>query len=305
LFEQALHGVAGLEEKIMSRQKLEELCLRATKCRVCFEQLPLDAPTIDIAQPRWVGPDYWNSSKRIAVVMINPGSGDTRDDPADVSARELLAAFSEGRGTLDAFFDHQAKDMRGWGQHCFLPFYTKNLGLRFEEVAFANIAWCATQGNKYPRQMLSNCFQRHTRMLLQILDPYVILLSGSPAHAFSTEVGFAVPNARIIRMLHFAHRGGYGVSHQEGTRVRELLFGKPSLHLDLVENNTRFKADMRIITVLVSENPKKVGSKSYDRFNLYKTGMTVAEYVAAGGFLGDIRWDVRHGFISVANIFSG
>lgn len=62
------------------------------------------------------------------------------------------------------------------------------------------------------------------------------------------------------------------------------------------------------ITVLVANNPKKPGSASAARFNLYKPGITVAAYKAAVKAAGqpyalaaaDLRWDVRHKFISIA-----
>jgi hypothetical protein len=54
----------------------------------------------------------------------------------------------------------------------------------------------------------------------------------------------------------------------------------------------------RIIEVLVA-NPKREGSQTYARFNLYQTGMTVGEFLAAGGKSVDIAWDEAHGFIKV------
>ena len=58
------------------------------------------------------------------------------------------------------------------------------------------------------------------------------------------------------------------------------------------------KADPRIVTRL-SANPKKVGSKSYDRYALYHVGITVDEFIAKGGLREDITYDVRHGFIEL------
>jgi len=54
-----------------------------------------------------------------------------------------------------------------------------------------------------------------------------------------------------------------------------------------------------IIALLVSENPKRSNSAAWDRFALYRTGMTIAEYVALGSRPGDINYDVKHGLISV------
>ena len=47
------------------------------------------------------------------------------------------------------------------------------------------------------------------------------------------------------------------------------------------------------------KNPKRPGSKSFDRFAVYKDGMTVAEAVKGGVIYADLSWDVGHGFIAV------
>lgn len=65
------------------------------------------------------------------------------------------------------------------------------------------------------------------------------------------------------------------------------------------------EGDERKITVLAERNPKAKGSKSEARFALYKTGMTVGEYVLAVKALGrtrrlairDINWDAEHEYI--------
>jgi len=62
--------------------------------------------------------------------------------------------------------------------------------------------------------------------------------------------------------------------------------------------NKRFRDD-QTIKVLAKENPKKEGSKSYDRFNLYKSDITVKQYVEAGGKRDDLRWDSERGHIQI------
>ena len=56
----------------------------------------------------------------------------------------------------------------------------------------------------------------------------------------------------------------------------------------------------RKITVLSKENPKREGTASWQRFKLYKSGMTVGDFIGKGGTMGDIRWDQKHGFIKVS-----
>lgn len=54
------------------------------------------------------------------------------------------------------------------------------------------------------------------------------------------------------------------------------------------------------ITVEVKENPKREGTASAGRFDIYKNNMTVAKFLELGGTLADIAYDTRRGYISVA-----
>lgn len=55
--------------------------------------------------------------------------------------------------------------------------------------------------------------------------------------------------------------------------------------------------DTAKIKILAAENPKR--GTAAERFALYKNGMTIGDYVAAGGKRADINWDVKMGFIEV------
>ncbi len=47
-------------------------------------------------------------------------------------------------------------------------------------------------------------------------------------------------------------------------------------------------------------NPKRKGSKSFDKFAKYRDGMTVQQATDAGLSAADLSWDKSHGFISIA-----
>lgn len=57
------------------------------------------------------------------------------------------------------------------------------------------------------------------------------------------------------------------------------------------------------LKVIAETNPKREGSASYDRFECYftldKKKATVADAIAAGLTMGDIRYDFIHGSIEV------
>lgn len=54
-----------------------------------------------------------------------------------------------------------------------------------------------------------------------------------------------------------------------------------------------------VISLRVESNPKRKGSKSFDRFAHYKNGMTVEQAIKAGVLFADLKWDSEHGFIAV------
>jgi hypothetical protein len=68
----------------------------------------------------------------------------------------------------------------------------------------------------------------------------------------------------------------------------------------------RWKGDPASIVEVLQNNPKLPGSKSYDRFQRYCTGMTVREYVDACATAPrakdawiDLTWDTNRGFIRI------
>lgn len=58
------------------------------------------------------------------------------------------------------------------------------------------------------------------------------------------------------------------------------------------------------IAVLVP-NPKRPGSASHARFELYSQHTTVAAFLAAGGRRADLAWDLERGFISLSTPIGG
>jgi len=208
----------------MSRipSKFNHLCLQAVKCRHCFGHLGLKAPLIDRAQPRWVGDKYWNANQKVLLLLLNPGSGAGRKDDANLRLRSMLRSYAEGKCELADVFAHQKDDIPNWGRKRFGRFYLEDLGLKLDEVALGNIAWCATDGNVYPRDMMNHCFRHHTAPLIRLLKPDVVILSGSSTHRFASPVREMLPDAEIVETIHYAHRMGKLKQKQEAERIRKL-----------------------------------------------------------------------------------
>ena len=59
-------------------------------------------------------------------------------------------------------------------------------------------------------------------------------------------------------------------------------------------------SDDTVITMLVESNPKRPWGAAYKRFDLYREGMTVGEFLSLGGTRGDLWYDQDHDFIRVS-----
>lgn len=49
----------------------------------------------------------------------------------------------------------------------------------------------------------------------------------------------------------------------------------------------------------IKPNPKRAGTGAAERYNMYREGMQVADYLSSGGMMRDIAWDARQGFIEL------
>jgi hypothetical protein len=59
------------------------------------------------------------------------------------------------------------------------------------------------------------------------------------------------------------------------------------------------RRDPRVISWVRPDNPKKVGTKAHRVFSLYQVGMTVSDFVRAGGTSSSVRYDLEHGNIRI------
>lgn len=106
-----------------------------------------------------------------------------------------------------------------------------------------------------------------------------------------------------------------GVPGPQAQNIIEKLINRPITHLPAVQAppppprhegsrpaavDRRPGAGGRRIEVLCT-NPKRPNSEAAERFDLYRTGMTVGEYIAAGGRQRDITWDAKQGYIRLVD----
>lgn len=63
------------------------------------------------------------------------------------------------------------------------------------------------------------------------------------------------------------------------------------------KGNAVRRSDPRKIVWVSETNPKKPGSSAHRKFSLYRVGMTVSEFIEAGGTTADVKWDTERGFV--------
>lgn len=61
----------------------------------------------------------------------------------------------------------------------------------------------------------------------------------------------------------------------------------------------REQLGQQIISVVAKENPKREGTRAFKQFSLYKDGMTVEDFIKAGGRPSALRYDTEKGFIKL------
>lgn len=203
-------------------QPIEAFFHESVKCRKCFVQGLAESAFIDVAQPRWIGPKYFNASVKVVIISLNPGAGNRIDKQRlNVLFRQVLHDYRAGRKTRQDLFAFQRQCIPLWGTPPgrFVRFYMEGMGLTLDKVALANIAWCAAAKNKWSRSMLSQCFHLHTGKLISAIRPDVTILSGLGTHKYATEIEQLVPRCRAVCTLHYAHRKNRGAERAELQRV--------------------------------------------------------------------------------------
>jgi hypothetical protein len=66
----------------------------------------------------------------------------------------------------------------------------------------------------------------------------------------------------------------------------------------VTRGNGAFTPDSKI-TLLVKENPKKEGTNAFEKWKMYKNGMTVKEYYEKGGKTSTLKWDSERELIKI------
>lgn len=178
----------------------EAICREAVACDHCFKRAFATRSFVDVAQPRYVGPRYWQEPQRRLFLFINPGEG--HGSVEDREMRAALHAFQAGALPLETLFAGQRRHMPTWGRNGkFIKFFNA-ISVKIDTIALLNVAWCATKGDKYPTPMLNECWSRFTRRTIAALAPTQIVACGEKAQAVAQREQIIV-----TPIPHYAARG--------------------------------------------------------------------------------------------------
>jgi Uracil DNA glycosylase superfamily len=174
---------------------------KAVACHACFAcpGATLQRTSVKLAQPRPIGQGYWTVGRRVVFVGLNPSQR------LDTELNDLLVAYEAGKVTREAVDQRYLRKKPGAYRQG-LTRYLCALGLKLDDVALANIAWCSTMTNKYPPDMLNRCFATHTRALLADLNPDVIILTGAATRPFIKPIKKAFSHALVVQTWHCSNR---------------------------------------------------------------------------------------------------
>ena len=157
-------------------------------CTKCFnnQKILKSGKKLELAdvrgpQPRWIGDRYFDSTQKICVMLINPGSGDKtpENEWAPLKKMHFAKTHKDKEVFWNELMDTNKNGMPKWG--AWDDLYLKTLGLnkRKDSVAFMNMMLCASKGNSYTTNSLDLCFSEQSNKLLSLLSPDILIFSGA------------------------------------------------------------------------------------------------------------------------------
>jgi hypothetical protein len=112
----------------------------------------------------------------------------------------------------------------------------------------------------------------------------------------SLPVDFVKHDIDAMKILSLALNSKYHYLADKDRAILETVLN-PTAPSEKTMEKVRISKEAIIDTI--STDVKKRG-KAAERFALYKVGMTVEDYVAAGGSRADVAYDVKHNFITLS-----
>lgn len=160
--------------------------ISATECNDCFsnQSLALNTRVVSGGQPRRVGSDYFEAQTKICFVLLNPSGSETLKGTAwEDYMNRLSSAKSGSMQAWESFQEFLVKSEVNWARGKWPRLYYEATGLLATEVAFVNAMLCADDNDLHPPQAIENCLlrQRNSLRAIQLLEPSMVVLSGTPA----------------------------------------------------------------------------------------------------------------------------
>ena len=182
-------------------KKLIELHQEAANCGVCFKKYKNLKNNVVVkgAQPRSIGENYFSQEIRVCLILINPGSGDTKSDGGwgdYLTPFKEAETLKEREDTWDEVQNFIKREEPKWGmiKGNWEKLYYQSLGLSKSEIAMVNIMMCAEDDNNYKSEpTLNECFfeQKKSQKIIKALKPDKIVLSGGKPIEFFCKDSFS------------------------------------------------------------------------------------------------------------------
>ena len=163
-------------------------CFNNPRITISYQQFQVT--NIEGPQPRWIGKKYFESRKKICLMLINPGSGNNTPDK-EWEPLKLLHLEKNKDQKIDLWNQLMKTNKDGmdkWGKwkSLYLDRFGFNEDKKLNEISFMNKMLCAAWytnkedklENAYTPRSLENCFKLQSSSLLKILSPKNLIFSG-------------------------------------------------------------------------------------------------------------------------------
>jgi hypothetical protein len=151
---------------------------------------------------------------------------------------------------------------------------------------------------RFEEMSISQMLAAQHEMVLTALDLGLAGSDVTPRKGFRTREDALTTCNKLHQ--HILERRGLGVQLNVTPAEPERAAAEERTAGQNARGRVSALADKKI-TVLVKENPKREGTKGHAAFAQYKNGIKVSTFVERGGSLADVKWDMAHGYISLAD----
>ena len=127
----------------------------------------------------------------------------------------------ENLNQLNSGYSNAVRRVWGWPPGKYLITIEKH-GIKIDEVALINLAQCPIPKDKYTKRNFSNCWELHTKRIINALKPRLIVAQGKASFTF-LQAQDLDKNISLIEGNHRASRQSNEIKNQTFNKVKSFI----------------------------------------------------------------------------------